>query len=513
MTIKTLWPPKAQQNTVTLYRWLPISLILAMATVLFTYQIGRESLLLDELNSLNDVVDHSVLSVYKENQLRPLYYLLLIVWTRLGSSDAWLRSLSVIFAIISVFLIYRLGRRLAGEAEGLIAALLLTVSPLFIHHAQEIRMYALSLCLGLAGTLFLVDALLTERTRRPTQVTLAGWSLFRLLAIYTVPLNITLLLPDVLIIFLRFRRERAVLFSFGKWLLILLVLWSPSVLSVIRESSPSSSYAEDHIGAKPPGLDNLIRPLKFLTVWPFPVQDSAIAALFYKLFTPLIAALIGASVIRKHKSSKLLWTCAWLFIPVMPIVAFSYLSVPIWQNRYLLFVSPYLFILLAAGLTRLWRQWKIAAVAIGALYLIAISGGLVHYYTVQNRTDYKFNVETIEQYEQAGDAIVWSYECCSMGLTHYYDGSSDVHVHTAKDVETLADAQQWVAGFPGGYDRWWLVTENLGPVAKDVRSAVDSAYHIETVFDYEQGSEVMLLTRLGKPTASSPPDLPTPQQE
>lgn len=512
MTIKTLWPLKASHRTGTLYRWLPISLILATAAVLFTYQIGRESLMLDELNSLKDV-EHSLSEVYKENQLRPLYYLLLMFWARLGSSDAWMRSLSVIFAIVSVFLIYRLGRRLAGEAEGLIAALLMTVSPLFINHAQEIRMYALSLCLGLAGTLFLVDALLTERTRRPTQVTLACWSLFRLLAIYTVPLNITLLLPDVLIIFLRFRRERAVLFSFGKWLLILLALWSPSVLSVIKESSPSSSYANDHIGAKPPDLDNLIRPFKFLTVWPFPVQDSKIAALFYKLFTPLVAALIGAGVIRKHTSPKLLWTCAWLFIPVMPIVAFSYLSVPIWQNRYILFVSPYLFILLAAGLTRLWRQWKIAAVVIGALYLIAVSGGLIHYYTVQNRTDYKFNVETIERYEQPGDAIVWSYECCSMGLTHYYEGSSDIYIHTAQDVKTPAIAEQWVAGFPSGYDRWWLVTENLGPVAKDVKSAVGSAYHIETVFDYEQGSKVMLLTRLDKSATSSPPDLPKPQQE
>ena len=505
MTIKMLLPVKSKPSTATLYRWLPISLILTTATILFTYQIGRESLWLDEFNSLKDI-DQSAFSAYKENQLRPLYYLLLMFWARLGSSDAWLRSLSAVFAVISVFLLYRLGRRLAGESEGLIAALLLTVSPLFIGHAQEIRMYALSLCLGLAGTLFVVDALLTERPHRPAQTSLAGWALFRLLAIYTVPLNITLLLPDVLIIIWRFRRERRVLVSFAQWLLLLLVLWSPSVLSVVKESSPNSSYANDHIGAVPPGLDNLIRPLKFLTVWPFSVQSNAIAALFYKLFTPLVAALIGAGVIRKHRSPKLLWACTWLFLPVMPIIAFSYLSVPIWQNRYILFVSPYLFILLAAGFTRLWQQWKIAAITIGALYFIAASGGLIHYYTAQNRTDYKFNVETIEQYEQPGDAIVWSYECCSMALMHYYDGGSDIHVHTAKNVKTPATAQQWVAEFPTGYDRWWLVTENMGPVIDDVKSAVSSAYSIETIFDYEQGSKVMLLTPLSQPADASPPD-------
>ncbi|MGC1526358.1 MAG: glycosyltransferase family 39 protein [Phormidesmis sp.] len=493
MTIKMLRPVKSQLSTATLYRWLPIALILATAIFLFTYQLGRESLWLDEFNSLEDI-DQSVLAAYKENQLRPLYYLLLMAWASLGSSDAWLRSLSVIFAVISVFLLYRLGRRLAGEAEGLIAALLLTVSPLFISHAQEIRMYALSLCLGLAGTLFVVDALLTERPHRPAQKTLAGWALFRLLAIYTVPLNITLLLPDALIVIWRFRRERRVLFNFAQWLLLLFVLWSPSVLSVVQQSSPDSSYANDHVGAVPPGPDELIRQLKFLTVWPFPVQSNAIAALFYKLFTPLVAAIIGAGIIRKHRSPKLLWTCAWLFLPIMPIVAFSYLSIPIWKSRYILFVTPFLFILLAAGFTRLWQQWKIAAVTLGALYFIAISGGLIHYYTAQTRTDYKFNVETIEQYEQPGDAIVWSYECCSIALMHYYDGSSDIHIHTAKNVKTPATAQQWVAEFPTGYDRWWLVTENMGPVINDVKSAVSNAYDIETVFEYEQGSNVMLLT-------------------
>ncbi len=504
MTIKMPQPAKRQQSTATLYRWLPISLILTIAIFLFTYQLGRESLWLDELNSLQDI-DQSVFAAYKENQLRPLYYFLLMFWASLGSGDAWLRSLSVVFAIVSVFLLYRLGRRLAGEAEGLVAAALMAASPLFIGHAQEIRMYALSLCLGLAGTLFVVDALLTERPHRPAQKTLAGWALFRLLAIYTVPLNITLLLPDALIIIWRFRRERQILVNFAQWLLLLFLLWSPSVLSVIQQSSPNSSYAGDHVGAQPPGLAELIRQLKFLTVWPFPVQSNAIAALFYKLFTPLVAAMIGAGIIRKHRSPRLVWTCAWLFLPLIPIVAFSYLSIPIWKSRYILFVTPYLFIMLAAGFTRLWQQWKIAAITMATIYLIAVSGGLVHHYTAQTRTDYKFNVETIEQYEQPGDAIVWSYECCSMALMHYYDGNSDIHVHTAKDVETLETAQQWVAEFPTGYDRWWLVTENMGPVIDDVKSAVSTAYDIETVFEYEQGSNVMLLTRRRQPAEAASP--------
>ncbi len=500
MTIKTtprhLGPQLAER---ALYSWLPISSILIVATVLFTYQLEGEGLWLDEMTSLQDA-DNSLFEAYKENQLRPLYYFLLMFWMRLGNSDAWLRSLSVICAIVSVFLLYRLGRRLCGEAEGLIAASLLTVSPLFINHAQEIRMYVLSLCLGLAGTLFLVDALLTERPHRPSQTALAGWSLFRLLAIYTVPLNVTLLLPDALIILLRFRRERAVLFSFGKWLLLLIALWSPSILSVVEESSPSSSFASHHSSAAPPGFDNLIRPLKFFTVWPFAVQENAVTALFYKGFTLLLAGLTGAALIRKHRSPALLWVLSWLILPLLPIVVFSYISMPIWVNRYLLFVSPYLFILLAAGFTRVWRQWKIAAVVMGVTYLIAAGGGLAHYYTVQERPDYKFNIATIEQYEQPGDAIVWGYHY-SKPLRRYYEGDVDIHWRPTYEVRTPAEIQQWVSQIPPGYDRWWAVIDYDKPIKAEFKDAISKSYRIEKVFSYKRGSQVMLLEPLeGSPT-------------
>lgn len=505
--MKILLSGKPTLRADSLVRFIPISLVIVAAIVLFTHQIGAESLWLDELNSVKDVTQNPS-DFYKGTHLRPLYYLLLMFWMNFGDSDAWLRGLSVIFAVMSVFLLYRLGCRLMGEKEGLIAALLLTLSPEVIGHAQEVRMYALSLCLCLAGTLFLVNALLIERSQQPSRGVLAGWALFRLLAIYTVPLNVILLMPDVLIILLRFRRERTVLISFSKWLLLILLLWSPATFSVVKASAPTSDYAGDHVGAVPPDLAMLVRPLKFLTVWPFAVQDNAIVAFFYKLFTLMVAGLVGASIIRKHKSPTLLWTFAWLVMPVIPIVVFSYLLIPIWKTRYLLFVSPYLFLLVAAGLVRLWRQWRIAAVVMGVSYCVAVSGGLVHYYTAQHRPDYKFNVATIEQFEQPGDAIVWSYECCESGLARYYDGfkrdgsktfktPKNIYTPSVGDVKQPEDIQAWIRQFPTNYERWWLVLEP-SKLELEIESVIATNYNIEETFNYELGSKVMLLTPIEK---------------
>ncbi|MBE9069912.1 glycosyltransferase family 39 protein [Leptolyngbya cf. ectocarpi LEGE 11479] len=487
---------KQRQNSgLQIAQWLPITLVLILATVLCFYRINGEGLWLDELTSIRDAQVLPTQSI-ANNLVRPLYYILLMVWMKFGSSDAWLRSLSVIFALIAVFLLYRLGRRLFGETEGLIAATLMSLSPLFLNHAQEVRMYALSVCMGVAGTLCLARALTEKQSEAPpSHALLAGWCAFRLLATLTVPLNITLLLPDVLIYWLRFRQQRAALIRFGKWLALLLLLWSPCVLSVLYETSPDSTYASHHPGRKPPGLDNVVRTLKFWTVWPFAVQANAIAATFYKLFTFLVAGLMGAALIQKHKSPQVLWASAWFVIPLVPILFFSYLSVPIWVNRYLLFVSPYLFLVLAAGLSRLWRQWRIAAIAIALAYLIAVSGGLVRYYTVQDRPDYKFIVETIEQYEQPQDVVVWGLFAQRIILNHYYQGSTEFYQNKTRGISTDAEISTWLDNFPDISERLWLVLKVKDQAYPRFEQQIKTRYVIEDAFDYEQGSKVLLLTQ------------------
>lgn len=492
----------------TSYGWLPISIILAIATVLFTYQLGREGLWIDELFSIRDATVGNIFDVYKETSARPLYYVLLNIWMMFGSSDAFLRSLSVIFALISVFLIYRLGRRLDGESTGLTAAALLTLSPLFINHAQEVRMYALSVCISLAGTVFLTEALLTHPEQSPSQKTIGSWALFRLLAIYTVPLNITLLLPDALIILWRFRKRTDVLLNFGAWLGLVVLLGAPSILTVSGDATPGSGYAKSRAQyLEPPGLKNLIYPLKFWMVPPQVVRLAKSTHWFYKLFTLLVAGVIGAGLIRKHKSPALVWTAAWLVLPLIPIIVYSHIGAQIWEPRYVLFVCPYLFLLIAAGFSRLWQQWRPAAATMGAIYLFAMVWAIHHYYDVQNREDFKFNVATIEQYEQPGDAIVWGY-AHDDPLRYYYNGSAEVQWLAMSGIETTEALQQWVSQLPSNYERLWLVIDKPEKaVADEFREAIASKYIIRETYEdfgdfskqFDKGSSVLLVSPLDSP--------------
>ena len=72
-----------------------------------------------------------------------LYYLLLRFWLMMGSTEGFIRGLSVLFSVATVPLLYALGTRLFGRATGLLAAWLLAINAYHIRYAQEARGYAL----------------------------------------------------------------------------------------------------------------------------------------------------------------------------------------------------------------------------------------------------------------------------------------------------------------------------------------------------------------------------------
>jgi hypothetical protein len=102
------------------------------------------------------------------DQHPPLYYFLLHYWTSLnGNSPYDLRLLSAILGTATIPIVYLTGKRLCGWAVGLVAALILALSPFNIRYAQEARMYTLLMFNASVAFYALVRLLTDPRSTQP----------------------------------------------------------------------------------------------------------------------------------------------------------------------------------------------------------------------------------------------------------------------------------------------------------------------------------------------------------
>lgn len=73
----------------------------------------------------------------------PLFYLSQHFWLRLfGNSEAAMRSLNTLFSITAIGASYGLGKLILGQRGGLFFTALLAISPFYLFHSLNLRMYA-----------------------------------------------------------------------------------------------------------------------------------------------------------------------------------------------------------------------------------------------------------------------------------------------------------------------------------------------------------------------------------
>jgi len=468
-----------------------IAAIVLLAVLLYLYQLGTESLWLDEIFSIRDA-SKPTSQIFQSN--RPLYYLLLQLWMQLGTSEAWLRSLSVLFSLGSIVLTYQLGRRLFNSATGLTAALLLTLSPLAINHAQEVRMYMLGVFLGLAGTLALAAALdhsFPSLTR--------WWAGLRLLTMLTAPLNFTLLIPDVLLLGVRFRNQRRILWRFSWWLLVISILWLPFLLKTAGAASEFSSGWLSELLPRPTPLTLIGSLVKFTSGTVVPPFNLGfwLYKRFYDLYALLLVAVLGIAFWFRERSERFLWTAAWAFLPLAALFLICYLYSSIWLDRYLLFTAPYVLILLAAGFTKLWNRQRGIALLVVVLYGVAVGGELAEYYTIQNRQDWRSLAQTISLNDKPGDLIVVPTESRRLAVGYYYQGSAPIQVMAAPlQGQSLSQEQiaaQSLQSLPNA-SRFWFVLSGIGNEQQQLsfRAAIAQQHQIQMQRTFVDGIDLLL---------------------
>jgi mannosyltransferase len=154
----------ASQNAVAserrsiLHAWIAIGLLFALALALRLYQLGAQSLWLDELNTWWLVHTRGWGELWQEmwrgESAYPFYHLLLKGWVALAGDGEWaLRFPSALAGALAVPVVALAAAELAGRREGSPSAsffphpasLVLLASPFAIWYAQEVKTYSLLL--------------------------------------------------------------------------------------------------------------------------------------------------------------------------------------------------------------------------------------------------------------------------------------------------------------------------------------------------------------------------------
>jgi hypothetical protein len=107
---------------------------------------------------------HEIPNALKHDGAPPLYYYLLHFWIVLfGQSNVAVRSLSGLFAVVTLPVAWLCGRRLGGPTVAWTTLVLLASAPFAVYYATESRMYALVILLTGCGFLALQRAVTAPR--------------------------------------------------------------------------------------------------------------------------------------------------------------------------------------------------------------------------------------------------------------------------------------------------------------------------------------------------------------
>lgn len=283
----------------------------------------------------------SIIDQLKNYNNPPLFEILLHFWIKLfGLSDVTVRVLPLIFSSFSSVALFYFGKKHFSILIGLVSALLLSFSSLSIYYSHDCRVYSLFLLLSI---LSMHHFLLISQNSSLKQM--VYWVIFSSLLIYAHYFGFFVLFIQALYLFL-FKRQKLSTFIIAA--VAVLVIYFPHLLVLwerFSHSAKNGTWLES-----PTGLESLYNML-----WSFCNQP---------LPTVMCIALILATTVcflffrkRKPANSKIWLLIIWFLLPFFGMFFLSY-KIPMYIDRYLIFILPAWYLLLALSINYLFKNPK-----------------------------------------------------------------------------------------------------------------------------------------------------------
>jgi len=411
----------------------------------------------------------------------PLYHFLARGWVYLfGISDLSGRLISMTFGVLSIPLIYWLGKQIAGSKTGFFSAALMALSPIHIFHSQYGRHYSLfvfSVMLSMAGFLKVYD----QPSHRKYRI---FYCISSILLVYTHYFG-WLIVFCQLVFFLigRFTfikqwamPQAVICFSYVPWIYI---------VSRYISKTHSNYHLPTHFDwIEPPSY---LEPLNALSIFNGSIPVSHQGKMSILLFG-FIALLSLKNLFRKdikkiQDSILFLFSC--VVVPFILVFVVSRTVKPIWITRAMLLSIPSYYLLISIG----GQQVKSKMFSYILMLIPLIWMGISAMFHV--RSDHRMPYENIASYLEIesgrGVPILVESTYLMNPLFHYYKGSGILYELRENNVSVVpanhkTNLSQILSSEDRLEERFLLVTYTI--VGRKMKEEISSKYIVEKQKEY-----------------------------
>lgn len=398
----------------------------------------------------------------------PLFHFLLHFWLYLGKTEFIARSFSALVGVLSIPMIYLIGKELYNEKVGLFSAILIATSPLIVWSSQIARNYSLFLLMTLCSVYYFIKILNNPDSGKKVWF---GYITSTLMMMYAHYFAFLIVITENFLTVLFSRNKK----SIKHWiysqlsLLILYIPWLPFLF--ISLSRKAKDYLE------PPTIsiidiaiifeDFSISILHPFNSWRYDIIILILAIILY----PILFAKGIYELRNKHSSGIII--ASFFFIPLILSFLFAYkIGAP--ASRYLINILFAYFIIISLSLSKI-KDVRILTIILACILLISI--GTIHQNQAYFRSIAKNDLPAISDYINAhseeNDVILISENQALEHIKFYYTGSLKMHgLPEDLDKEMGLDSElrvhpgnmdmtiQNIQNYTQGHERFWFIYLN-----------------------------------------------------
>lgn len=156
-------------------RFVFLSFLIIAAALIRFYNIGTVSLWNDELETYRINNFSSFSEAYSKEisqDVHPPAFQALVYYTEYycGKSEFWLRFPALLFGLLNIVLAFRLGKKIYGDREGLLAAIMMSFLWIPVYYSREARMYTMLICFSILSVINLLSIIKSINSRERIKV-------------------------------------------------------------------------------------------------------------------------------------------------------------------------------------------------------------------------------------------------------------------------------------------------------------------------------------------------------